>query len=479
MMAANVVNASAVVLVRFQTNSLEVFDLFWAAAVICLGLYFLLRIYQNRHKEFPKELSVATRKKLVLHAGFLGFLWSLPGLVILPDAPLIVQAFLIMLAAGMVSGAAISLYPVPAAALLCCSLIAIGHLIGFMLNSGLLFIPFFMVAVMFCIVIIRSITRHESIFVSEFRARRALSIKNASIEQLLKKTREEAAQQQHEAEEKLYQVQKMEAVGQLTAGIAHDFNNLLAVIMGNVELAQITKNRNEVDALLTEAHNATERGAELTRRLLAFGRKASLTPEVKDINSVIRNLAPLVRRSLLSSIRIELDLCPHPCVTKVDVSQLESALLNLAINARDAMEGSGRLVIGTRLTAKHSEDDVAVDAAVPSVMIFVQDNGPGISSGTLARVFEPFFTTKPVGKGSGLGLAMVYGFAKQSGGEAEIQSEPGVGTTVKLFFPSIEDTRLAEARSVTDGQWPDRNFESPGFHDEENLGLYPKAERQL
>lgn len=233
----------------------------------------------------------------------------------------------------------------------------------------------------------------------------------------------------------LVQAQKMEAIGQLTGGLAHDFNNLLTVIIGN--LAALQDHRpgdSEVNEFVEPALQSARRGVQLIKRLLTFSRQQPLEPQAVDIGQLIVSLAKLVRRSLPESIAVSTDL-PSALHALVDPGQLESALLNFALNARDAMPAGGRLHIAAR-PVELSTDAAAFDVAPGAyAMIEVVDNGSGMDAATLARVFEPFFTTKRFGLGSGLGLSMAYGFAKQSGGGVLIQSQPGQGTTVLMVLP--------------------------------------------
>jgi len=240
------------------------------------------------------------------------------------------------------------------------------------------------------------------------------------------------------AEDELRQAQKMEAVGQLTGGIAHDFNNLLAIILGNLELvaSRLVPDDSSRRQLET-AIKATERGANLTQRLLAFSRKQALQPVPVDARKLIDGMLDLLRRSLGEMIEIEIVADGRLWTTEVDPGQLESAILNLAINARDAMPGGGRLTItasNARLPDRHTAAPRDV-APGQYVMVAVSDTGKGMSPEMRDRVFEPFFTTKTDGKGTGLGLSMVHGFVKQSGGHVAICSESGKGTTVRLYIP--------------------------------------------
>ncbi|HUL10156.1 MAG TPA: PAS domain S-box protein, partial [Candidatus Acidoferrum sp.] len=255
---------------------------------------------------------------------------------------------------------------------------------------------------------------------------------------------------QREAEARLYQAQKMDAVGQLTGGVAHDFNNLLTVIIGRLDI-ELKRLPEEVRPAIEQALAAAERGAALTHRLLAFARRQTLIAAPLDCNHMLTGMEDLLRRALGEPVEVEMrpgaDLWP----ASADRGQVENALLNLAINARDAMPGGGKLMIETRNV--HLDDDYAAhnnDVTVGDyVMLAVTDTGTGMASEVLERAFEPFFTTKGVGKGTGLGLSMIYGFAKQSRGHVKIYSEVGHGTTVRLYLPRLTDAPApAEASAV-------------------------------
>lgn len=239
-----------------------------------------------------------------------------------------------------------------------------------------------------------------------------------------------------DTENLLRQSQKLEAVGQLTGGVAHDFNNLLTVILGNAEILGdelADRQRKLAEMIIT----AAERGAELTNRLLAFSRKQPLKPRMVDVNVLIRGSEGLLRRTLSEDIDIRF-ACPDGLwMTEIDSSQFDAAILNLSLNARDAMPEGGRLTIETANAALDQDYTDREHDVLPGqyVMITVTDTGVGIPEDVLVRIFEPFYTTKEVGKGSGLGLSMVYGFVKQSGGHIRVYSEPGEGTSFKLYFP--------------------------------------------
>ena len=264
--------------------------------------------------------------------------------------------------------------------------------------------------------------------------------RTVELENALARLQSEIAERER-AEASLRQSQKMEAVGQLTGGIAHDFNNMLTGIIGSLDLMRrkIAAGRtDEIDRYIDAASSSAERAASLTHRLLAFSRRQSLAPRPLDINDLVESMSPLVEHALPEQIELALaygaDL-PHALA---DANQLENAILNLALNARDAMPEGGRLTIETSLV----DADAAPSATPPGlptgqlIMVSVSDTGTGIPADLLEKVFDPFFTTKPMGQGTGLGLSMVYGFAQQSGGEVRIDSEPGLGTSVKLYLPT-------------------------------------------
>ena len=268
-----------------------------------------------------------------------------------------------------------------------------------------------------------------------------------------------------QSEERLRQAQKMEAVGQLTGGVAHDFNNLLAVILGNAEL--LSERLGAEDRQVAAVMRATARGAELTQRLLAFSRRQPLKPQAIDMAGRVTGMTELLTRTLGATIEISVTSMPGLWRASADPGQLENALLNLAINARDAMPEAGQLSISSANASLEAGEiaDLLADQALEAeteepgdpgdyVVLSVSDNGTGMSPAVLARVFEPFFTTKDVGQGSGLGLSMVYGFARQSGGFAAIESAPGRGTTVQLYLPRAVAAAPAPGVRESAGQLP-------------------------
>jgi PAS domain S-box-containing protein len=282
------------------------------------------------------------------------------------------------------------------------------------------------------------------------KAEQALSALNETLES---RVAEEIARRS-QAEDVLRHAQKMETVGQLSGGIAHDFNNLLQIIHGNLTLLErtIPPDEPKLRRSVTNALTGTERAAALTQRLLAFSRRQPLDPKPLDVNRMIEDMIELLHRTLGETVLIETSLSQDIPSALVDGNQLENAILNLAINARDAMPGGGRLEISTALADLDSAAARLQADATPGqyVRISVRDSGEGMSAEILSRAVEPFFSTKEVGQGTGLGLSMVYGFAKQSGGHLVINSVEGEGTTIELYVP--RSSQAAEARSARQEQ---------------------------
>lgn len=291
----------------------------------------------------------------------------------------------------------------------------------------------------------------------------------------------EDMRERRKIEGQLRQAQKMEAIGNLTGGIAHDFNNLLTIVIGNVDLAAYQAGGDaQLKELLEGALTAALRGADLTKQLLAFGRRQPLKPEVVDVNRLVGGMVKLLARTLGENVRIELVAEPEIWPVIVDPAQLDSAIVNLAVNARDAMPGGGRLTIET----KNFTADTGIAASEGTlkrgdyVAISVTDTGHGIPPDILSRIFEPFFTTKEVNKGTGLGLAMVYGFVKQSGGDVSVYSEPGVGTCFRLYLPRAQ-TQVAAERPARPAKRPVDRQDKVILLVEDNPGVRLVAERNL
>lgn len=262
-----------------------------------------------------------------------------------------------------------------------------------------------------------------------------LAMRSARAEQMALVSLRAEHEQRVAAEQRLLQAQKMESLGQLTGGIAHDFNNLLAVIIGNLDLLQRrVKGDDRAKRLLESAMQGAERGAALTQRMLAFSRRQDLSPQPVNLHRLIGDMTDLLERSLGPTIRIDTTFADDLPPALADPNQLEMALLNLAVNARDAMGGTGRIVIAARTESAPEANSMGL-APGHYCCLSVTDTGAGMTPDTLARAVEPFFTTKGVGKGTGLGLSMIHGFAEQSGGALRLKSAPGAGTTAELWLP--------------------------------------------
>ncbi|EJL95883.1 putative protein with fused histidine kinase and response regulator receiver domain [Pseudomonas sp. GM102] len=284
-----------------------------------------------------------------------------------------------------------------------------------------------------------------------------------TLETLEQQVEERTAQLRHN-EEVLRQSQKMEAVGQLTGGIAHDFNNMLTGIIGSLELLRrrLARGRTEdLDSLIDLGVTSANRAAGLTHRLLAFSRRQSLDSKPVQMNTLVVSMGELLQRSINESIHLEMQLDEQLWVAEADPNQLESALLNLVLNARDAMPDGGKLLVKTSNQHLDTAFTEAHSNLQPGdyIVLSVTDTGYGMPQSTINRAFDPFFTTKPIGQGTGLGLSMIYGFSKQSGGHVSIHSEVGKGTTVSLFLPRFsgalpQDTRVdaQQAPYARDGE---------------------------
>ena len=280
--------------------------------------------------------------------------------------------------------------------------------------------------------------RAHCAFGQRIRLQRALDREQRKLSETNARLLEEVEQRQI-VEATLHQAQKMEAIGHLTGGLAHDFNNLLQVMIGNMNLIRRVANDNPRIVKYAEAaEQAAMRGAELTSSLLTFARRQSLEAVPVDINALLREFEPLLVRTLAAKVRFEIVLAPHlpPCLA--DPAHFQSAVLNLVINARDAMPEGGTLSVTSGVASLAPADLAGNPDASPGqfVCVSVRDSGFGMSAEVLGRVFEPFFTTKDVGKGSGLGLSQVYGFARQSGGHIGLLSTPNLGTEATLFLPA-------------------------------------------
>ena len=276
-------------------------------------------------------------------------------------------------------------------------------------------------------------------------AESALQSKGHDLEDLVAaRTRElkDEMQRREEMQAALLHSQKLDALGQLTGGIAHDFNNLLNIIMGNLELLDMRIEEPPHQDLIRRASHAALMGEGLTRRLLGIARRQPLDPQVMDLNELISDMTELMRRSLGETVELTTDLAADLWPVRLDQSQIEAAILNLSVNARDAMPKGGKLLIKTGNAVIDHSQPVGELAPGDYVRMLVADTGVGMAPEVLRRIFEPFFTTKPHGSGTGLGLPTIYGFVKQSGGHFTVQSAPEHGTTMTLYFPRAREDEL-------------------------------------
>jgi signal transduction histidine kinase len=269
----------------------------------------------------------------------------------------------------------------------------------------------------------------------------------AKANAILERRVEERTREREAALAQVHEMQKMESIGQLTGGVAHDFNNVLMVVLGNLNLLKRrVPDVASISRLVDTAIAAAERGATLTKRMLAFARRQELKPETVELHELVNGIAELLRRSIGPAISVSLGFSPDLPAITVDPNQLELALLNLALNARDAMQDGGRLSLEARVATAPA--DLPSLAGGDYVCIAVADTGSGMDAATLTRAAEPFFTTKGVGKGTGLGLSMVHGLAAQSGGAMRIVSRISEGTTVQLWFPVAGDRKNRSAAAA-------------------------------
>jgi signal transduction histidine kinase len=373
-----------------------------------------------------------------------GLLWGGGSVLLFPEAE-IYQLFWVFLIAGMCAGAAALHYAHLPTALAFIVPASLPLAIRFALEgSGRRTAAAAMIGVFLAALVVTS-RRSSQYFGEMLRLRLELAERTRDLDAINTKLREEMAEHRT-TEASLRHVQKMEAVGQLTGGIAHDFNNLLTAVLGSLALLRkrLPADDQKAARLLDNAVQGAERGAALTQRLLTFGRRQPLTPKVVDLPTLVRGMSALLHSSLGAGVRLVMRFSEALSPVEVDPNQLELALLNLAVNARDAMPGGGDIAIAAREEQVWSSK---VGGLPPGlyVVLSVTDSGEGMDEPTLTQAMEPFFTTKGVGKGTGLGLSMVHGLAAQSGGQFFLHSSKGAGTTAELWLPRAEMATAAAA----------------------------------
>ena len=435
MMTANIVNAFALLIVMEVSGQNSMSVILWSVTAVLFALYTSIAWYRRQSAPFPLKIRRRTVRKAVRNAALLGAIWVIPGLFFLPNATGFAQSFLIALAAGMIAGGAMALYPLPAAAITYSSVIAMGSFVGFSATGSATMIGFAMVTVAFFFIVATSVKRHSGVFVSEFVGRLELDKKNILIEKLLEEVQAQASDERVKSERRLARAQKMEAIGQLTGGIAHDFNNLLAAIQGHAELIELEGKADR--SLVSPILRSTKRGSDLVRELLSIAGKQPLRSQEIDVGAMIETMAPLLSRTLGGRIEIRQRVPVDLWRASADLVHLEGAILNLALNARDAMPNGGTLTLQcSNASSDRPEVLRKIDGASGQfVCIAINDTGQGMSVEVQRRASQPFFTTKKFGDGSGLGLSSVEGFCRQSGGHLWIESRLGQGTTIYLFLP--------------------------------------------
>ena len=380
-------------------------------------------------------------------SGLSGLLWGVGSTMLLPDN-LLEQTFLAFVIGGMCAGALVSLSYYLPAFIAYVYFSALPLAAGFLLDGGKLYVAMGCMAVVFVAAVTFAAHHFNRAFLSGVRLNldlfdRTEELTRRTNELIEANTRLQSEIAQREAAEaQLRQAQKMEALGQLTGGIAHDFNNLLAVIIGNIELIQRAGGDAEkIERLAQGAIKGAQRGERLVRKLLYYARRQIIRPATVNPNQLFVDIENLTLRAIGEQIEMITTLSPLLAPVEIDPTEFETAILNLVINSRDAMTSGGRITIETQNVTIDRQFAASNPEVIPGpyVMIAVSDSGTGMPPAVLARAFDPFFTTKEVGKGSGLGLSQVYGFAKSAGGHVTIESELGIGTTVKLYLPKASD----------------------------------------
>jgi signal transduction histidine kinase/ActR/RegA family two-component response regulator len=440
-LTVNMVNSTLVAVLLSSYSGQTSWLLFLMGNVASTGAQLIGCLFYYARKEFVGSAR-AWAIVATLGSGLSGFLWGAGSAFLLPDN-LVEETFVAFVIGGMCVASLVSFachipafvaYVFPASL----PLAARFFMDGWAVHGDMM--------VVFAVAITVAACNSSRGFAAglrtnlELRERtKQLAVANGRLESEI--------EQRSSVEDQLRQAQKMEAIGQLTGGIAHDFNNVLTAIIGHLEMAQdlIESGDPRTIRLVQAAVRAADRGATLTRHLLAFGRRQRLEPKVVDVAAVIRSIADVLSQTMGPDIRVlteaKCDLYP----AWADPDQLELAILNLALNARDAMPGGGRLVIKAENQQAQCNDSQSVLACGDYVVVSVSDTGTGMDAETLVRAFEPFFTTKEVGRGSGLGLSIVHGFAAQSGGSVQISSSPGRGTKVDLWLPRTNGIAVQHA----------------------------------
>ena len=448
-LGVTVVNAILTTVVLGPVSSRTLLSI-WLALVVTVSVVRMV-VRQSFLRRVPK--GVQTRRWAVLTViGSLttGILWGVGAAVLCPAVETY-QLFFSFVIGGMCAGTttvnsahlpSVLAFILPATLPLAASFLTDG--------SALRLVSALMILVFAAALSLTSLRAHRA-FGERIQLQLTLSRQGRELADANERLRGEITQRQN-AEASLQQAQKMEAIGHLTSGIAHDFNNLMQVVTGNLSMiGRLADSNTQILRCVRRAEQGVEQGARLTSSLLAFGRRQLFRMERASLNTLIQEFRPILLRAIGNTIHFRTDLAPDLPSCNVDPTHFQSAILNLVINANDAMPEGGKLLISTGVTMLGTEDLLTNPDAGPGrfVSASVRDNGPGMTEETVARVFEPFFTTKEIGKGSGLGLSQVYGFARQSRGHVKLCSKPGAGTCVTLYLPAWGVT-MASAAQTTD-----------------------------
>ena len=430
----NILNAGLITFVLCR-HGVRTDALIWLALVTGLGLSRVLAYRRYRLDNDKIAHGQRWARASVIGSLLSGILWGGGALVLFSHDP--TDQWLWSLAIGGTCAGATSLHAVHLPTALafsipaCLPLLTRLALLG--TDQG---IAAAVLTIAFIVVTTFTAARFSAQFGETFMLHLALEQQTAELDEANRLLRREM-EEHSRTSESLHQSQKMEALGNLTGGIAHDFNNMLAVILGNLDLIHRRSKDDRITPLAKSAIEAVESGAALVSSLLSFARKQSLRPQPTDINGLIHDFQPLLARAAGNAVKFEIDCSDEEAPALVDTAQLKAALLNLVINAKDAINENGRITIST--ADIHIDGPEAPEGTLPGdfIRIEVADDGIGMAPDVARKAFEPFFTTKGVGKGSGLGLSQIYGFALQSGGFASIDSAPEAGTRVSLFIPRL------------------------------------------
>lgn len=449
-LAVNIVNSGFVTWVLTSYLEQTSWWIFFALGTLLTAARAICWIYYRRQRTLGLRIA-HWAAFATIGSALSGLLWGSSSLFLLPEN-VIEQTFVAFVIGGMCAGALVSLsYYLPAfIAYVYFSVLPLAC--GFLLAGGTLYVSMGCMALVFAAAVTFAAHHFNRSFVRGLRLNLDLSERTDELtrrtEQLITVNTQLQAEiaQREDAENRLHQAHKMEALGQLTGGIAHDFNNLLTAVIGNLELLQ---KRAGSDANFTRplsaALTAADRGATLIQDLLIFARRKTLLPKAVDISAVVGDAEKILKQTIGPHIRLVTRTAPDLNRAWVDPDQLGLAIVNLALNARDAMSGGGALQITCENRRLENSEATTDLSAGDYVTVTVSDNGTGMTEATLARVFEPFFTTKPAGRGSGMGLSMVQGFAAQSGGAVRITSALGRGTSVEIWLPPAKGGVLASA----------------------------------